>query len=133
MKVTVKAGWADKLKVGSIVLVQDRVVPEDRPSSGYRLGTVERVSATEVVVDGVKYRRGIGRSPLIQYPNEGLEVKALNDPQPGRIWPTTAPVRNEFNRLAIADITADVERASSMFASPTLLNVLAMLGGGDEG
>lgn len=131
MNVNVKAGWADKLKVGSTVLVQDGALPEDRPSDGYRTGTVERVSATEVVVNGTKYRRGKGRSPMIQYPNEGLEIEALNDPVCGRIWPLTAPVKREYVRLACGDLAAAVERAAAVSAWPIFDDVLFLLRDGN--
>lgn len=116
MDVTVKLGWADKLKAGSAVLVQNRVVPDDWPSTGYRFATVDRVSATEVIVDGVKYRRGVGRSPMIQYPNEGLQIEWLNDAQCGRIWPVNAAVKRAYVNLLLGDFKAIGARIADVAA-----------------
>lgn len=90
-------GWADKLTAGRLVIVQDAELPA-RPSLGYRYASVERVTDTEVVVAGVKYRRGPGRSELVRYLNEGIDISAINDVAAGRIWPVTAATRRWLAR-----------------------------------
>lgn len=109
----VTPGWADKLKPGAAVIVQAAELPA-RQSLGYRFATVERVTDTEVVVDGARYRRGPGRSELVQYLNEGLDIDRLNDPACGRIWPANAACRRWLERLTNHDYAdATVSQAAT--------------------
>lgn len=118
-------GWADKLKPGATVIVQAAELPDRRPSLGYRFATVERVTDTEVVVDGARYRRGRGRSELVQYLNEGLDIDRLNERACGRIWPANAAFRRWLDRLvnhdyadaAVSQVAADVRAATRAAAA----------------
>mgnify|MGYP000970548723 CR=1 FL=1 len=127
MDVTVTPGWADKLKAGSRVIVEDHEVPADRPCDGYRIAIVERVSSTEVVVNGNKYRRGKGRSDLISYPNEGLEIERLNDPTWGRIWPVTAPVRKAYAKILADDARDALDKATAAGLVDGIIDAAALL------
>lgn len=104
MNMQSKKGWADRLKAGSEVIVQ--------PAEGNpRVATVDRVTATVVVVEGRRYRRGKGRSALMSYANEGYDVETILQDDCGRIFPANAANRTTLQRLAISDaVTIEVDR-----------------------
>lgn len=122
--VKIAEGWADKLKVGSEVIVEDRELPERR-SDGYRIATVQRVSPTSVVVDGVSYRRGPGRSLLVRYRSEGLEVARLTSTTYGAIHPSNKTTRAWLAALTAADDMADALAALKGDARTAVAGYLA--------
>lgn len=88
--VNIPAGWADKLNPGDPVIVQSRYRSSRSSSKDFTDGTVDKVTPTQVTVDGIAYRRGKGRSRYVDYRNEGYEIGALNGRYCGRIYPVTA-------------------------------------------
>lgn len=107
--ITIKPGWADKLKEGSPVIVRDRVVSSARPSTSYRLAKVDRVTATEVHVGDKRYRRGRGRSKYeaLAYQNEGMDIDMLSEVTCGSILPANAATRRWLDEATAADAEAD--------------------------
>lgn len=104
--ITIKPGWADNLKEGSPVIVRSGTVSSKRPSTGYKIAKVDRVTATEIHVDGRRYRYGKG-SKYVEYQNEGLDIDMLSDPSCGAIFPAIAATRRWLKAARAADAAAD--------------------------
>ena len=115
--VRIPAGWADTLEPGDHVIVQNRYVTSHQPSAAYRQEVVESVSARQVVVNGIAYRRGKGRSKYVEYQNEGFEIAALNRGSCGRIYPVTPETLAWVADLAAAD--QEASEASRLAAEIT--------------
>lgn len=116
---TIKPGWADKLKEGSTVFVHtpgSHNTGGKTPTSDYEVAKVERVTATEVHVNGNRYRRGKGRSARVAYQNEGFDIDRLLHPRCPKIYPYNAATRRwlEARDAARAETAALVALVSQV-------------------
>lgn len=140
--VKIKEGWADNLKEGSKVFLRRAGSGMNRvESSQWSEVTVDRVTPTEVLIDGKRFRRGKGRSKFVEYQNEGKEIERLSSSYYDEIFPITAATRRwlaetiaEDEALAnigalSRDVTAAVKRAVADENVKGLTAALKALGG----
>lgn len=92
--VSIPQGWADALEPGDTVIVRSY----GSGVGAYIERAVESVTATEVRVAGRSFRRGKGRSKLIEYQNEGAEIPRINTGGGQRIYPLTPETKAWLRR-----------------------------------